>query len=62
MTPFFWFGVVVLLVSIGFASILIGELKSLRATVAQLLASVAESNWRIRDELAPISKRRESGD
>lgn len=57
MTPIFWLGVITLVVFSVLAVVLIRALKVLRATVAELLGSLAESNWRIRDELAAINKR-----
>jgi hypothetical protein len=60
MTALFWLGVVALLVFSVLAFLLIRELRALRAMVAQLLGSLAESNWRMRDELAASNKRKEN--
>jgi hypothetical protein len=60
MTPLFWLGVIALLVFSVLASVLIGELKALRGTVAEILGSLAKSNWRVRDELAAINKKKEN--
>ena len=61
MTPIFWLGVAALVVIFYLGSILIGELKAIRAVLAQMLGSLAEANWRTRDELAAINKRKENG-
>lgn len=57
MTAIFWLGVVGLLVFFVLMTMLIGVLRELRGTVAQMLGSLAESNWRVRDELAAINKK-----
>jgi hypothetical protein len=59
MTPLFWLGVVALLVFSVVAVVLVRALKNLRANLAELLGSLATSNWRIRDELAAINKRQD---
>ena len=56
MTAIFWLGVVALLVFIVLGTMLLGELKALRRVATQMLGSLAESNWRVRDELAAINK------
>jgi len=38
-------------------SMLIAELRQLRGVLAERVGSLAEANWRVRDELAEISKR-----
>jgi hypothetical protein len=57
MTAIFWLGVVGLLVFFVLMTMLIGVLRELRGTVAQMLGSLAESNWRVRDELAAFNKK-----
>lgn len=57
MTAIFWLGVVGLLVFFVLARMLIGELREFRGIIAQMLGSLAESNWRIRDELAALNKK-----
>jgi hypothetical protein len=56
----FWLGIVavVLFAVIGFNAVY--ELRAIRVVLHQMLASLAESNWRIRDELTEIKKAKQA--
>ena len=57
MTTIFWLGLVGLIVFFYFGLLLVAELKALRAILVQMLGSLAEASWRMRDELTEINKR-----
>jgi hypothetical protein len=56
----FWLVVVGLLLVLYLGSMLINELRQLRAVVAERVGSIAEATWRVRDELAAMNKRKDN--
>jgi hypothetical protein len=64
MTAIFWLGVVglVIFVLLAINLIIVGmklfsELTAIHATLDKMLGSIAESNWRVRDELAKCKEK-----
>ena len=57
MSVFSWLIVIGLILFFYISSATIGELRQLRAIVAERMGSIAEATWRVRDELTQINKR-----
>jgi hypothetical protein len=57
MSAMFWLVVVGLVLFLYVSLMLIAELRQLRGVLAERVGSLAESTWRVRDELAEINKR-----
>ena len=58
MNAMFWLGVVALIVFTVLILWLITEIKRLRAVLAELLGSLAQASWRLKDEIAAMNGKR----